>query len=206
MTRSARQKEYYQENREKIIKKTNEWCAKNREKSNEIKAKYKKRKIKEAKEFVNSVKDKCSICGITDKVCLEFHHIGEKKYLIAKMVADGYTIESIQKEIEQCEVICANCHRLEHYPYDEYRTTSLKINIVIDYKSNNPCVICGEDNPFCLDLHHKQNEEKVLNLGKMVRSKGYTVEDVQDEINKCECLCVNCHRKEHEHDDWTHAT
>ena len=53
----------------------------------------------------------CVKCGGTDPVVLEFHHVKDKVISIAAMGGAGYSLESIQKEIEKCEVLCANCHR-----------------------------------------------------------------------------------------------
>ena len=41
--------------------------------------------------------------------------IGKKENGISKMVADGYSIEKILKELKKCEVLCANCHRKVHF-------------------------------------------------------------------------------------------
>ncbi|MFD1646909.1 homing endonuclease associated repeat-containing protein [Haloarchaeobius litoreus] len=57
----------------------------------------------------------CVRCGEGDPACLDFHHTGEKEMGIAEMVMYGYSRESILEEIERCEVLCANCHRKEHY-------------------------------------------------------------------------------------------
>lgn len=32
---------------------------------------------------------------------------------VSLMVADGYSWENILKEIEKCQVLCANCHRIK---------------------------------------------------------------------------------------------
>ena len=56
-------------------------------------------------------KNSCSHCGETDPVVLEFDHIEpSKKYReISKLVS--YSRKTLEKEIEKCQVLCANCHR-----------------------------------------------------------------------------------------------
>lgn len=56
----------------------------------------------------------CCRCGFGDSRCLCFHHIGDKKMSIATMAIKGYAVSSIAREIEQCLVLCLNCHRKEH--------------------------------------------------------------------------------------------
>ena len=53
----------------------------------------------------------CSECGESDPRVLEFHHEGEKTKAVSVLVAAGYSIETIQREIDSCTVLCANCHR-----------------------------------------------------------------------------------------------
>ena len=48
----------------------------------------------------------------TDPVVLEFHHVrGEKDHTISHMVSEGLSVERIQRELDKCQVLCANCHR-----------------------------------------------------------------------------------------------
>jgi hypothetical protein len=53
----------------------------------------------------------CAQCGESDPRVLEFHHLGEKENTISHMVGEGYAVERIQKELDQTQVLCANCHR-----------------------------------------------------------------------------------------------
>ena len=52
----------------------------------------------------------CVDCGETDPLVLEFDHLGDKSFNIAKGVRD-HRWESVLDEIRKCEVVCANCHR-----------------------------------------------------------------------------------------------
>ena len=62
------------------------------------------------------------------------------------------------------------------------------------YSLKTSCIICGESEPVCLDFHHKNPSEKEFTIGKhQTRSK----ERLLKEIEKCVCLCSNCHRKVH---------
>ena len=52
----------------------------------------------------------CSDCGETDPVVLEFDHLSDKSFGVAYgLRSHGWA--SLLREIEKCEVVCANCHR-----------------------------------------------------------------------------------------------
>ena len=53
----------------------------------------------------------CSECGESDPQVLEFDHISGKTKDISAMVGQGYSLDTIQTEIDKCRVLCANCHR-----------------------------------------------------------------------------------------------
>ncbi len=69
-------------------------------------------------ELVNYLRDyflehPCVDCGEKDMTVLEFDHTGkEPKFkAVSSIVRLGFTFEVIKKEIDKCEVRCANCHR-----------------------------------------------------------------------------------------------
>ncbi len=53
---------------------------------------------------------KCIDCGEKDPIVLEFDHIRDKTFTISSIGRDR-TLGEVKKEIEKCEVRCANCHR-----------------------------------------------------------------------------------------------
>lgn len=53
----------------------------------------------------------CADCGENDLAVLTFDHVrGQKKMNISDMISQGYSVASIQNELEKTEVICFNCH------------------------------------------------------------------------------------------------
>jgi len=90
-----------------------EWYLKNKEKCIK-KAKERNKKFEEIGKgyIINYLKSHpCVDCGEGDIVVLEFDHQKDKKYAISEIIRKGYKLEIIQKEIEKCEVRCANCHK-----------------------------------------------------------------------------------------------
>lgn len=59
----------------------------------------------------------CLKCGNGDFRVLDFHHKEKhlKTFTLANAVADGMNIDKIKTEISKCVILCANCHRIEHY-------------------------------------------------------------------------------------------
>lgn len=57
----------------------------------------------------------CTRCTVTDPVCVDFHHRGEKTWAVSKMLAAGRPLQAVKREIESCVPLCANCHRVEHH-------------------------------------------------------------------------------------------
>ena len=61
----------------------------------------------------------CLLCGESETVCLEFHHIYPKNKVagVHKMVnagKDHYTKKEILEEMKKCVVLCSNCHKKVH--------------------------------------------------------------------------------------------
>jgi hypothetical protein len=63
-----------------------------------------------------------------------------------------------------------------------------------EYKSNLSCSLCGESHPATIDFHHTGKKEN--QVAQMVHG-GYSIIAIKLELEKCEVLCANCHRKLH---------
>ena len=62
--------------------------------------------------FIKSLSE-CVDCGEDNTIVLEFDHVrGVKKNNVSDMANQSYSFRTIQKEIDKCEVRCANCHRI----------------------------------------------------------------------------------------------
>lgn len=100
------------------------WYYKNREK--EIQKKEDRREMLRA--WLHEYKREhcqCQRCDAKHPACLDFHHVDseDKELGVSQMISYGYSVDSLREEIENCVVLCANCHRKEHYrvpePVDE---------------------------------------------------------------------------------------
>jgi hypothetical protein len=99
MARKKYDKDYYQNNREKINARNKTYKLKIRKWFREYKKKL-----------------ECTKCGETHYACLEFHHVRKnKEKAVSNMVGQGYSKNKIMQEIQKCTVLCANCHRKIHH-------------------------------------------------------------------------------------------
>jgi len=63
-------------------------------------------------------------CNNSDYRVLEFDHVNGKKINnVSTMVSCGWSLDSIKNEINKCEIVCANCHRIRTFSRSiNYRT------------------------------------------------------------------------------------
>ena len=65
-----------------------------------------------------------------------------------------------------------------------------------DYKSTHKCLKCEETHIGCLEFHHRDPAQKDIEIAAAVRV-GWSIDKIKEEIEKCDILCANCHRKLH---------
>jgi hypothetical protein len=156
----------------------------------------------------------CSQCGEERPPALDFHHDGSKTADVSSMVNDGYSRSRIRGEIDDCTVLCANCHREMHYDgvaptsipdrteikerirtVPEHEARRLRRLWLLAYKRDSDgCEACDVSAPVCLDFHHEG--EKAMGVAEMI-AFGTPLREIRDEIRTCVLICANCHRDRH---------
>ncbi len=118
-----------------------------------------------------------------------------------------YPIEKFafkNKSLNKRNAMCDDCRR-ERQKTSYYKHHENNLKRIKQYKKDNKewfselknklsCCVCGESDSSCLDFHHLDSSKKEFDIAlKTDASKNKLLE----EINKCACLCANCHRKHH---------
>lgn len=89
---------HYQQNKQKYIRKAKIWDAQKRNERRDYLLKY-------------IEKNPCKDCGETNPLVMEFDHVtGNKVDCISSLLTTSDSI--FFEELNKCEVVCANCHRL----------------------------------------------------------------------------------------------
>lgn len=86
----------------------------------------------------------------------------------------------------ECKQCISNRQKIKYHKQKE------ELN---ELKKQKKCVKCGENRFYLLDFHHINPETKVDTIARL--STHSNAESVYKEINKCICLCANCHREFH---------
>jgi hypothetical protein len=69
------------------------------------------------------------------------------------------------------------------------------IEVVAEFRKNG-CSLCSEKEACCLSSHHLDPSTKEFMIGDMI-SRRMTPAKISKELEKCICVCENCHRKIH---------
>lgn len=90
-------------------------------------ASLKRRKLAIRTLILEAKKKPCLDCGHTyPYYVMDFDHVrGKKKYNLSECGQKMYSLQTIQEEIDKCDVVCSNCHR-------ERTFSRIKINLLMD--------------------------------------------------------------------------
>ena len=85
------------------------------EQGQQYRKEYRKGRVEAIVDVIRAAKAKpCMDCGIEyPPYVMDFDHVrGEKKFNIARATKDKPSMEVLLAEIEKCDPVCANCHRI----------------------------------------------------------------------------------------------
>jgi len=97
---------------------------------------------------------------------------------------------------------CRSAYRRKHYEANRQRYIDQaaaskrrlrreRTRYLVDYFARHPCVDCGESDPVVLEFDHVR--DKAFAIGQKLDRT--TWETILQEMEKCEVVCANCHRR-----------
>ena len=97
---------------------------------------------------------------------------------------------------------CRAAYKREHYLANRERYVAAagrrkaalvveRMRFLVEFLSERPCVDCGESDPVVLEFDHLADKEFDVSAGL----RTHRWEAVLQEIDKCDVVCANCHRR-----------
>ena len=125
--------------------------------------------------------------------CNTEHNTGE--FTKDKTTKDGfYHICKICKRSESNKRYQSNEQQREKIRVRSKKRRELHRGIVSTIKTTLGCISCGENShPNVLEFHHVSDDKEIT----ISRRSEVSLLKILTEIQKCVCLCANCHRKLH---------
>jgi hypothetical protein len=156
----------------------------------------------------------CETCGESDPIVLEFAHISRQNKYRTKTgktfsIGQMFSMSRIAEEVKKVKILCCFCHRLETKNEDESTRTQkpdcynasyfeMQQNVNKMKQQVRCCVDCKrqvtQENCRGFDYDHLGHEPKIDGVAAMV-TKRVSMKIIEAEIEKCELVCANCHRK-----------
>ena len=159
-------------------------------------------RLSKKQKVINILGGRCLYCGEINFYKLCIHHVKDNKSEdFSNLIKKRWSL--IENEIKNCILLCKNDHNKLHYDLNSNQDKKGK-KLFLEYKGTNECMICGyKDSIASLEFHHRNPIEKKLSIHKCYG--GYmSLENIrkefEDELNKCDVLCSNCHAELHLND------
>jgi hypothetical protein len=110
-----------------------------------------------------------------------------------------------RKERNQRDNMCRPCradYKREHYLANKQRYVAQarararrlyveRTQYLIEFFASHPCVDCGETDSVVLEFDHLADKE--FDVGRALPYRNW--QSILEEIEKCEVVCRNCHRR-----------
>lgn len=152
-------------------------------------------------------KDKCPICGrlkdVRSKRCKN-HKLREdevRQYRREwraknsdKILAYSRKYRKLHREECRLRTLKNRRENPEQYRRRQKKFMESRWKWLHEYKHERGCKFCPENDPRCLDFHHKDPKSKVKGISTPWMLGGKR-ERLMKEIKKCILICSNCHRK-----------
>ena len=99
---------------------------------------------------------------------------------------------------------CRSAYHREHYLANKQRyidqagtrKRALRLErtiYLLAFFKSHPCTDCGESDPVVLEFDHLDTSIKSFCIGQSLPYRNW--QSILDEIEKCEVVCANCHRR-----------
>lgn len=109
------------------------------------------------------------------------------------------------KAIDGLKNHCKDCDRLYNQNCDKEERNKRKLITqkkrreerrlkILEFLKNKGCACCNEKDPVVMEFDHIDETTKEMCVSEMV-SLCFSWEKIKAEIDKCQILCANCHRR-----------
>lgn len=141
----------------------------------------------------------CVLCGKQyTPECMDFDHIdpSTKSFEIGHCFWKSMRRELIDAELLKCRLLCCYCHANITYAArspNKSKYIAKKRALINEIKENNPCAMCGLFfDHWKMQFDHLDASTKLDAISNLVAKSAWNV--VLSEIEKCQLLCIGCHR------------
>ena len=159
----------------------------------------------------------CGFVGHHTQMDYDHRNPQDKCIEVAGLLARHASWNRVQQEIDKCDLVCSNCHRIRTFARGQHRyarTATSKSGKrqhlrreadrlwIAAIKEERGCLDCGfKGRGYQFDFDHREWKTKHSTVGELV---GCSREFIQQEIDKCDLVCSNCHRiRTHKRQDST---
>jgi len=133
----------------------------------------------------------CTTCGL-DKDISDFYI--DKKGYRRKQCKQCIIAKSCENQKKHAEHRKKYCHEYHQKNRSKCKEKQMQYRNMVD-ALKKPCAKCGEKRLYVLDFHHINPATKSFNINRKSAKSNFRI--IEAEVDKCVCLCRNCHMEFH---------